>query len=97
MRLLLDTCAFLWLAGQPAKLSAAATAAINDSQNELFLSDTSVWEIVLKHTAGKLPLPDPPRIWLPKQTIFFQIQPLRISPEAIFKTADLPLLHRDPL
>ena len=58
MRLLLDTGTFLWLTGQPAKLSAPAIAAINDPQNELFLSDTSVWEIVLKHTADKLPLPN---------------------------------------
>jgi len=29
MRLLLDTCAFLWLAGQPAKLSAPVVVAIN--------------------------------------------------------------------
>jgi PIN domain nuclease of toxin-antitoxin system len=96
MRLLLDTCTFLWLTGQPAKLSAPAIAAINNPQNELFLSDTSVWEIVLKHTADKLPLPESPRIWLPKQTAFFQLQPVRISSEAIFKTADLPLVHRDP-
>ena len=46
--------------------------------------------------ANKLPLPEPSRIWLPKQTAFFQIQTVRISPEAIFKTADLPLVHRDP-
>jgi PIN domain nuclease of toxin-antitoxin system len=65
MRLLLDTCAFLWLAGQPMKLSAPAVAAINNAQNTLFLSDVSVWEIVLKHAAGKLPLPEPPRVWLP--------------------------------
>ena len=96
MRLLLDTCAFLWLAGQPAKLSAPVVTALNDSQNELFFSDTSLWEIVLKHTAGKLPLPEPPRTWIPKQMAFFQLQPVRISPESIFKSGELPPVHLDP-
>lgn len=96
MRLLLDTCAFLWLAGQPNRLSTAATAAVNDPQNGLFLSDTSVWEIVLKHTAGKLPLPEPPRLWVPKQVAFFQLQPVRISPAALFTSGELPPVHLDP-
>ena len=96
MKLLLDTCAFLWLAGQPAKLSTVAAAAINDAQSEVFLSDTSIWEIVLKHSAGKLPLPEPPRIWIPQQTRFFQLQPARITPESLFKSGELPLTHADP-
>ena len=56
MRLLLDTCTFLWLALEPSKISPAATLALDDEANELFLSDASVWEIALKHKAGKLPL-----------------------------------------
>ena len=96
MRLLLDACAFLWLAGQPAKLSAPVVAAINDSRNELFLSDTSIGEIVLKHTAGKLPLPEPPRTRIPKQTAFFQLEPVRITLEALFRSGELPPVHADP-
>ena len=33
MRLLLDTCAFLWLAAQPTRLSPLATTALNDDTN----------------------------------------------------------------
>ena len=61
MKLLLDTCTFLWLAGGGAALSAAAGRAIADPGNEVFLSAVSVWEVVTKHRAGKLPLPEPPR------------------------------------
>ena len=42
MKLLLDTCVFLWLATEPSKLSQAATTALDDEQNELFLSDVSI-------------------------------------------------------
>lgn len=57
MRLLLDTCVFLWLATEPSRLTQKATVALDDEQNELFLSDASIWEITLKLKAGKLPLP----------------------------------------
>jgi PIN domain nuclease of toxin-antitoxin system len=61
VRYLLDTCAFLWLAQQPDMISPRAAVAINDASNDLFLSDVSILEIVLKHSAGKLPLPGAPR------------------------------------
>lgn len=96
MRLPLDTCSFLWLASQPAKLSATATSTLNDPQNELYLSDTSIWEIVLKNAAGKLPLPEAPGTWILKQVNFFQLQPLRISRPAIFKSGELAPVHPDP-
>jgi PIN domain nuclease of toxin-antitoxin system len=96
MNLLLDTCAFLWLAGDPSQLSAPAVAALNDSTNQLLLSDASVWEIVLKNAAGKLPLPAPPRIWIPKQRTFFQLKRQAIDPEALFLSGELPDFHRDP-
>lgn len=96
MKLLLDTCAFLWLATEPTRLSATATEAINDETNDRFLSDVTLWEITLKHFAGKLPLPEPPGDWLPKQTAFFDLQPLIINAESIFLSGELPDVHRDP-
>ena len=96
MRLLLATCSFLWLAGQPTRLSSVATTALNDETNQLLLSDISVWEIVLKQQAGKLPLPEPPRVWIPKHVEFFQLDPLPVATDAIYKSGELPDVHRDP-
>ncbi len=96
MKLLLDTCAFLWLATEPARLSTAAAEAMDDEANERFLSDVTLWEISLKYFAGKLPLPETPRDWIPKQTAFFDLQPLAIDTEAIFRSGELPAVHRDP-
>lgn len=41
-------------------------------ENELILSDVSMLEIVMKHSAGKLPLPDLPRKWLPAKLDYHQ-------------------------
>jgi PIN domain nuclease of toxin-antitoxin system len=96
VKLLLDTCAFLWLATEPTRLSAAAADAIDDETNERFLSDVTLWEISLKHFVGKLPLPEPLRDWIPKQTAFFGLQPLAIDAEAILRSGELADVHRDP-
>ena len=96
MTLLLDTCAFLWLSAEPTKLSAAATKQINDAENTLCLSSISILEIVLKHSAGKLQLPESPRLWIPKQLAFFQISLLPLSQETIFLAGELPKVHADP-
>ncbi len=96
MKLLLDTCAFLWLATDPARLSTTVAAAIDDEANERLLSDVTLWEISLKYFVGKLPLPEPPRDWIPKQSAFFDLQPLAIDAAAIFRSGELPDVHRDP-
>ena len=96
MRLLLDTCCFLWLALESGKLSVAATTAVNDPENTLFISDASIWEISLKHSTGKLPLPERPRLWLPRRLAFFQVQTLPISHGIIYRSGELPRVHHDP-
>lgn len=96
MNLLLDTCTFLWLAASPDRISATATAALDDALNALFLSDVSVWEVTMKHAAGKLPLPAAPRFWIPAQKAFFQIRTLALEEEAIYLSGELPKRHRDP-
>jgi PIN domain nuclease of toxin-antitoxin system len=96
VKLLLDTCSFLWLAQQPAMLSTAAVTAIDDPRNDLIFSDVSILEIVLKHSAGKLPLPKSPRVWLPEKIAFHQIDELALNHETILRSGELPRVHPDP-
>lgn len=96
LNLLLDTCALLWLAAEPDRLSASARAALDDEANRLFLSDVSIWEIVLKHHAGKLPMPETPRTWIPQQTVFFDLQRQPIDLDSLFRSGELPAIHHDP-
>lgn len=59
MRLLLDTHAFLWAVGQPARLSSRVADAIADPAHEIVVSAASAWEIGTKHRLGKLPGVEP--------------------------------------
>lgn len=53
MRLLLDTHVVLrWLSGR--ELSTAATTAISDPANDIWVSAASAWEIAIKRAVGKL-------------------------------------------
>ena len=96
MRILLDTCEFLWLVSGDDKLSPKITAAVRDADNEVFLSAVSFWEISLKHSLGKLPLPQPPAEFVPLQREKHWIAPLALDEAAVAQLSGLPGLHRDP-
>ena len=96
MRILLDTCTFLWIAGNPKALSETARARFQDPDNEVFLSPASTWEIATKHALGRLPLPEPVERLIPRLRQHHGIDALPIDEEATFQLVRLPLLHRDP-
>jgi PIN domain nuclease of toxin-antitoxin system len=54
MRLLLDTHALLWWLTDDPRLSTRARQVIADTDNEVFVSAASAWEIAAKQRIGKL-------------------------------------------
>ena len=96
MRLLLDTHAFLWFIAGDARLSADSREAIRDPNNEVFFSVVSLWEAIVKHGLGKLPLPEPPELYLPQQRERHRIAPLPLDEASVAQLAQLPKVHRDP-
>lgn len=96
MRLLLDTCTFLWAIEGGRSLSAAAREALVAPEHDVFLSSVSAWEIAVKHALGKLPLPEPADRYIPAQRRARGFEPLPLDEEAALHLAKLPDLHRDP-
>ena len=96
MRLLLDTHIFLWFISGDARLSASLKQMICDLDNEVYLSVVSIWEVIIKHGLGKLPLPEPPEIYLPKQRRLHLIESLPLDEASVTQLSKLPPLHRDP-
>ena len=96
MKLLLDTCTFLWIATDSPELSARARELFRSPDNEVFLSAGSAWEIAIKHSLGRLPLPDPPERFVPDMREAHAVSALPIDEEAALHLSRLPDLHRDP-
>ncbi len=96
MRILLDTHIFLWFISGDSQLSTDVCDAIRNPNNEVYLSAVSVWEATVKYQLGKLPLPDRPEIYLPRQRELHQIVSLALDESSIVQLGTLPPLHRDP-
>jgi len=96
LKLLLDTCTFLWIASESPRLTKSAIAAFLDLSNERFLSAASAWEIAIKYASGRLPLPKRPDILVPRIREASGIQSLDIDEESALHASKLPGLHADP-
>ena len=96
MKVLLDTCTFLWIAATPEVLSAQARALFQDADNEVYLSAASAWEIATKHALGRLPLPEPAERLIPRLRERHGVEALPIDEESTLHLPRLPPIHRDP-
>lgn len=92
----MDTCTFLWIISADPTLSAHARELFADPLNEVFLSSVSSWEIVVKYNLGRLPLPEPPESFIPRQRRLHQIDSLPLEEEAALHLTKLPDYHKDP-
>jgi PIN domain nuclease of toxin-antitoxin system len=96
MKLLLDTCTFLWVTVGSDALSPIAIEVFADPKNEVYLSAVSVWEIHVKYRLGKLSLPLSPDKFIPKERERHMIARLDLSEQDTFHLLKLPAVHRDP-
>lgn len=53
MKLLLDTHLLIWAASDSPHLSKKAKNLLNDTENQLFFSVASIWEIIIKNQLGR--------------------------------------------
>jgi PIN domain nuclease of toxin-antitoxin system len=96
VKILLDSCAFIWLAAGNPQLSQKAKDLFVDPESDLYLSTVSVLEISIKFAAGKLALSHPPAQLIPKVREAFGIASLPLDEESALHLARLPRLHGDP-
>lgn len=96
MRLLLDTCTFLWAVDEQSRLSDAARSLVIDPGNEVFLSAVSAWEIALKQSGGRLALSEPALQFVPKYRAAHRFLELPLDETAALRLGQLPAMHKDP-
>ena len=96
MNALLDTQIWLWSLVSPERLNQEARQIITGSQNRVYFSVVSAWEIAIKYALGKLSLPEPPATFVPGRLVRDRFQVLRVALEHALQVAELPYHHRDP-
>jgi PIN domain nuclease of toxin-antitoxin system len=96
MKLLIDTCTFLWIVGGGRELPARIRDLWLSPDNEAYLSAVSAWEIAIKHASGRLPLPEAPGRLVPEERDRRGIMALPFDEESALHVSRLPVLHRDP-
>lgn len=99
MRLLLDTCTFLWLIGMPEYLPEPVRQRVRDPACEALVSLVTLWECLIKHAKGRLALKTGEKGAL--QFLLWQCEAHRLEVLPLHLTAlrpleRLPAIHGDP-
>ena len=92
MRLLLDTCIFLWCVKNDAKLSKATRSKILAAE-EVYVSSASIWEAAIKIKLKKLDVDLTELVESISASDFLQLPITSVHAAATIKLADI---HRDP-
>ena len=95
MKILLDTHALLWAAGQPDRLSQAARELLEDRDNELLFSAASLWEITIKNRLKRKDFCVDPRLFR-RGLLDNGYSELTVTSQHAISVDLLPDLHRDP-
>jgi PIN domain nuclease of toxin-antitoxin system len=96
LRYLLDTGVWLWSVGEPSRISRKARDVLADVSQEMFLSAVTSWEVAIKAASGKLQLPEPPDLYVPRRMAAQGLRPLAVSHQHALAVFGLPAHHRDP-
>ena len=94
MKILLDTCTFIWLLTGERPLPARVRGAL--ASGEVYLSAVCAWEMAIKFAKGQLRLPQPPDRLVPAARARYGFASLEMDEESALHVVKLPPLHNDP-
>lgn len=96
MKILIDTHYLLWMFMDTAKLSDKVKEALMSTENEIYYSQISLWEIALKYSIGKLFLNGvtPEELYQEIQQSFLICK--KLENQILISSYCLPREHKDP-
>ena len=94
-KLLVDTCALIWLATGDRRLSQVARDAMRDAELLCF-SSISIWEIARLVKAGDLVMPVSPMRLAEMLAENYDMTEMPIGNSIAFRASALPEIHKDP-
>jgi PIN domain nuclease of toxin-antitoxin system len=93
--ILLDTHALLWAAAEPERLGRHADL-LATAGAEVLVSAASAWEIAIKASLGRLPLPHDASRWVPATIRRLAFTAIPVEHATALAAGELPMHHRDP-
>lgn len=96
MKLLLDTHIWLWSIGEPHRLSRRVAQALNDPENELWLSSVSLWEAFLLHRKKRLKTSEDFQVWAASTLAQIPLSEAPMTFEVVLALPTVKLTHSDP-
>ncbi len=96
MRLLLDTHIWIWNAAAPDKLNRAVTKAIQNEENDLWLSPISIWELSVLVRKGRIELDDDLDSWVTRALAETSFREAPLTNEVALEVSRIRFAHRDP-
>ena len=95
MRILLDTYILLWAVGASHRLSGDLRRLLEDTDNDIYFSAASIWEVAIKNALGREGFrADPAQILKVMPDTGFAELPVKSIHAA--EVASLPAIHKDP-
>lgn len=96
--IIIDTHIWIWWVQDDRRLSPPHRAILHDHEaSGIGLPAISCWEVAKAVEIGRLVLPLPPHVWIPKALAYPGIMLLPLSPEISIESAALPEgFHKDP-
>jgi PIN domain nuclease of toxin-antitoxin system len=96
MRLLLDTHIWIWGFLEPERLARRVRKELGDSNNELWLSPVSIWELFSIHARNRIVLTPNPEEWIRNTQRTRRMIEAPLTNEVALETGRSNLQHRDP-
>jgi PIN domain nuclease of toxin-antitoxin system len=97
MKLLLDTHVMLWSILEPERLPADVASALEDPENEIWLSPISIWEMLVLAEKHRIDIVDEtPEAWVRRVLEAAPLREATVGSEIAIQSRNLALPHQDP-
>jgi PIN domain nuclease of toxin-antitoxin system len=96
MKYLLDTHIWIWSFTQAGRLSSRVAKVLANSQNELWLSPVSVWELTILCREGRMQVHPDLSTWVRRSMSDLQLSEAPLTVEVALAIPTISFAHADP-
>lgn len=96
MKYLVDTHIWIWSFTQASRLSSRVANVLADSQNELWLSPVSVWELTILCRKGRMQVHPDLSTWVRRSMSDLQLSEAPLTVEVALTIPTIRFAHADP-